>query len=304
MLKVVIVGDRGSGKTTFLGLLYATGVKSGSDKSDEFRFHAPYESLEEITGLFERLMSGGFPDKATKEGIHGVRFQLGYRRPRFLSRLRERAWDPGGFVTVHFTLLRAVETEVSRLLKGSVVARDREHEILDGDVVTVLLDSAKLGVGGPDAGSSPMGKFDDTIEGLLAVTHRLRARHGRNLVHPVFVFSKFDRVSKDVLRAAKVAANPPPVRQPGPRAAYAEALLEHNLPRTLARLRERDQGRSMFARPSYFFAWIRTAATAPGAPEKVHLRRVGVGGWEPEYSHDEYVAFLECLRGIAPRAGK
>ena len=80
MLQVAIVGDRDSGKTTFLGLLYAAQVKSGSDRADDFRFHATMESLEEITLVFQRLMSGSFPDSATKEGIHEMRVHLGYRR--------------------------------------------------------------------------------------------------------------------------------------------------------------------------------------------------------------------------------
>ena len=34
MLEVAIVGEPGSGKTTFLGLLYATQVRFGSDQAD------------------------------------------------------------------------------------------------------------------------------------------------------------------------------------------------------------------------------------------------------------------------------
>ncbi len=80
MPHVVIVGDRESGKATFLSLLYATQVKSGSDASDAFRFHADVDSLDEISEAFEQLMSGRFPDSATKEGMRGITFHLGYRR--------------------------------------------------------------------------------------------------------------------------------------------------------------------------------------------------------------------------------
>src|SRR5438046_2294320 len=79
MPHVVIVGDRESGKATFLSLLYATQVKSGSDASDAFRFHADVDSLDEISEAFEQLMSGNFPDSATKEGMRGVKFQRGDR---------------------------------------------------------------------------------------------------------------------------------------------------------------------------------------------------------------------------------
>src|SRR5438552_6359157 len=83
MPRVVIVGDRNSGKTTFLGLLYAAQVKFGSDKADGFRFHAAFESLDEISGVFQRLMSGSFPDAATKEGVREVSFRFGYPKNGF-----------------------------------------------------------------------------------------------------------------------------------------------------------------------------------------------------------------------------
>src|SRR2546430_14659620 len=72
MPHVVIVGDRGSGKTTVLALLYAAQVKSGATRADDFRFHVGLESLEEISEVFQQLMSGSFPDSAAKEGISSI----------------------------------------------------------------------------------------------------------------------------------------------------------------------------------------------------------------------------------------
>jgi len=40
-----LLGDRASGKTTFLGLLYSAQVKYGTGVQDDFRFHAPIQSL-------------------------------------------------------------------------------------------------------------------------------------------------------------------------------------------------------------------------------------------------------------------
>src|SRR6266849_1136174 len=93
MPRVVIVGNRNSGKTTFLGLLYAAQVKFGSERADDFRFHASFESLDEISGVFQRLMSGAFPDSATKEGVREIAFRLSPPRPRLgiLSRGRRNS---------------------------------------------------------------------------------------------------------------------------------------------------------------------------------------------------------------------
>src|SRR3989304_4316620 len=81
MLQVLIVGDRESGKTTFLTLLYAASVKSGSDKADEFRFHAPIESMETASILFQQLMAGALPHAVTKKGNDALTPHLGSRPP-------------------------------------------------------------------------------------------------------------------------------------------------------------------------------------------------------------------------------
>src|SRR5437867_547465 len=77
--RVVIVGDRNSGKTTFPGLLYAAQVKFRPDKADGLRFHAAFESLDEISGVGQRLPSGSFPDAATKEEAREIASRPGRR---------------------------------------------------------------------------------------------------------------------------------------------------------------------------------------------------------------------------------
>ena len=148
-----------------------------------------------------------------------------------------------------------------------------------------------------------MSKYDDAVESLLSAIQGLRGGGARQLLAPIFVFSKFDLVKPDVLRAANVAAAPPGVRDNRPRATYAEALLDRNLPRTLATVRASEKGRLGFARPAYFFSWVRIEGTSPGQPERIRLRRSGVAGWGPDYSGDECLAFLEYLGGLAARSG-
>lgn len=303
MPQVVIVGDRDSGKTTFLGLLYAAQVKSGSDKADDFRFHATFESLDEITGVFQRLMSGGFPDSATKEGIREISFHLGYRRTGrgIGSLLRPRGWDPGAFALFRFILLRTLENEISRLGKGSSVANGTSRNVLESDAIAILVDSRKLAVNAEDSQVGSMGKYDAAVESLMTAIQRWREHGGRRLLYPIFIFSKFDSVEPDALRVANVEAAPPGITKRGPRAAYAEALLDRSLPRTMAKVRARERRGLKFAKPSYFFSWVHTEGAVPGRSERVRLRHSGVVGWEPDYSRDEYLAFLECLWEIATR---
>src|SRR2546426_1445892 len=108
MPRVVIVGDRNSGKTTFLGLLYAAQVKCDSDKADGFRFHAAFESLDEISGVFQRLMSGSFPDAATKEVVRELAVRFAHRRSDLgvLSRRKFRGSSPDSSASFQLILLK------------------------------------------------------------------------------------------------------------------------------------------------------------------------------------------------------
>ncbi len=304
MPRIVIVGDQGSGKTTFLALLYAAQVKSGSDAADDFRFHVTFDSLDEITNIFQQLMSGSFPDSAAKEGIHEISFRLGYGRPRLriLSRLRSRQRPLGDSASFHFILLRNLADEISRFRSGSSVANWNLRDVLESDAIAILVDSGKLAVGAENPRLGSMENYDAAVESLLSTIQRSRTQGGRDLLYPIFIFSKFDSVKPEALRAANVEGTPPGVRETGPRTAYARALLDSNLPKTMATIGSRDPRGRKFPKPSFFFSWVHTESAGPGRAERIRLRRSGAAGWELDYSKDEYLAFVECLRKFAPHA--
>jgi len=305
MPNIVIVGDRESGKTTFLAFLYTAQVRSGSDRADDFRFHVAYESIDEISGVFQQVMSGNFPDSAAKEGIRSISFHLGYRRSGWgiWSRLRSPGWTPGAPASLQFILLRNLEDEMDRFRKGSSLGNAMLRDVLGSEAIAILVDGRKLARAGEDRQLGPMGKYDGAVEALLTALQRSRGRGSGTSLHPLFVFTKFDAVDPGALRAAAVEGEPPEVRKAGLRTAYGEALLDHNLPNTMARVRAPEPHGMRFTTPSYFFSWVRTEAAAPGRRERIRLRRGEGGGWEPDYSKDEYLALLECLWRIARDAG-
>ena len=302
----MIVGDRASGKTTFLALLYAAQVKSGSNRADDFRFHVAFESIDEISGVFQQVMSGTFPDSAVKEGIRGITFHLGYRKSGLgiLSRLRSRGWTPGTPASLRFVLLRNLEEEMDRFRKGSSLTNAMLRDVLDCEAIAILVDGRTLALADEDRQLGALGKYDGAVEALLTAMQGSRGRGSRRSLHPIFVFTKFDSVDPKALHAANVDGAPPEVKKTGLRTAYADALLDHNLPNTMARVRAPNPRGATFTTPSYFFSWVRTDAAATGRRERIRLRRSEGGGWEPDYSKDEYLALLGCFWEIARDAGE
>jgi len=301
MPRVVIVGARNSGKTTFLGLLYAAQVKFGSERADDFRFHASFESLDEISGVFQRLMSGAFPDSATKEGVREVTFRLSPPRPTFgiLSRRRRNSVSDDSDL-FRLILPRSFEDEVARSLEpSSLVGHMTLNEALVSDAIVIMVDATELAVSDEDVPHAPMAKVDAAVEALLTAIQRSRAHGEATSLQPIFVFSKFDRVDANSLRLLNLEAAPPDVRKRGPHAAYGKALVNRNMPKTIAAIEARRDRGLRFRAPAYFFSWVRTDHLAAGRGEKIRLRHSGAVGWEPDFSSDEYLAFLTCLGDIA-----
>ena len=302
--RVVIVGDRNSGKTTFLGLLYAAQVKFGSEKADDFRFHASFESLDEISGVFQRLMSGAFPDSATREGVREVTFRLSPPRPKLgivWRRKRNPVSDDSDLFRL--ILLKSFEDDMARSLEtGSSVGHMTLNEALVSDAIVIMVDATELAASDEQAPHAPMAKVDAAVEALLTAIQRSRAHGEATSVHPIFVFSKFDRVDPDSLRLLNLESAPPDVRKRGPHLAYGRTLADRNMPKTIAAIKARKDRGLRFEAPAYFFSWVRTDNAASGRGEKIRLRHSGAVGWEPDFSSDEYLAFLTCLGDIAADA--
>ena len=300
MLHAAILGDRGAGKTTFLGLLYATLVHSGAGKDDTLRFHASYESLEEVTTLFQRLMSGGFPDSAIKEGLHELRFTLGLGKARRgLLHRGATTWNADTAASVHFTLPGSLGEERPAFIEGSTIGTGPWRDVLDADALILLADSTKLAPKRETAERGSMAGYDGHVDALFSAIQRWRSRSGHEFLHPVFLLSKFDGLDPAVLKASDLEPDPPELAKGAARAAYASALLQPSLPHILATIRGKSRGRLRFGEPAYFFSWVRREAGAPGAPERIKLRRMESGGWEPEYPRQEYLALLGHLADIA-----
>src|SRR5881397_2746981 len=75
-----VLGDRASGKTTFLGLLYAAQVHYGTGLQDSFRFSASPQSLKYMSAVYQNMKDGYFPSATLKDEMSLVEFIFGYRK--------------------------------------------------------------------------------------------------------------------------------------------------------------------------------------------------------------------------------
>src|SRR3989442_15601542 len=275
MPRVVIVGDRNAGKTTFLGLVYGAQVKFGWDKADGFRFPAAFESLDEISGVFQRLMSGSFPDAATKEGVRAIAFRLSHRRTGLgiLSRRKSRGSSSESSASFQLILLKSFEDEMARSGDRGSVDQRTLSSALTGDAIVIMVDATSLAAADEEGELAPLGKYDEAVASLLMAIQRSRDQAPDKFLHPIFVLSKFDQVDPEVLRRVGLDAYPPDVSKKGPHAEYAKRLVDPSMPKTMAAIRSGGRRGLQFPPPSNFFSWVRTVELAPAPTDGLRLPR-------------------------------
>ncbi len=302
MSSALVLGDRGSGLTTFVGLLYTAQVRLGIDAADEFRFHAEREAIRQLEAIYGEIGAGRFPSRDADWEDRPLSFVFGYRQGKIRGLGRHEGAEGIGFDTV--------ELQFSSLLTGAVVEVRDHNAVFDASmrrslrsqIVIPLIDASTLSPepnGGPE---SPVARQDRTLAGTLDLLGKFLAtepdRHARRL-YPLFVVTKTDMLELETLRRLDAPSGLPEEWSPEARRALGFRLLRTYFPETAAFLEARRRASGVtVAPPDWYFSRLSTEGS--GHELKIQRRsRVPVGGWEPVYSFEEYRALIESLGKIS-----
>ncbi len=186
-----LLGDRASGKTTFLGLLYAAQVRYGTGVQDDFRFHAPMASLGMMSAVYEGMKDGRFPSATLKEEITELGFIFGYLR-KIVGKLPYSGED------------------IEEFIDTGIASRPLIQQLLKSVVVGVLVDCSKMTTEIDTPVYKKMLRYDSTVAKLIVAFQTYKKQEYDRLkdsgihpepprIYPVFVMSKFDTLHDDVL---------------------------------------------------------------------------------------------------------
>src|SRR3989442_732708 len=231
-----LLGDRASGKTTFLGLLYAAQVRYGTGVQDDFRFHAPMASLGMMSAVYEGMKDGRFPSATLKEEITELGFIFGYLR-KIVGKLpyyiRQQNWAHP-FSTLRFSAYDVSGEDIEEFIDSGIASRPLIQQLLKSVVVGVLVDCSKMTTEIDTPVYKKMLRYDSTVAKLIVAFQTYKKQEYDRLkdsgihpepprIYPVFVMSKFDTLHDDVLaRLGLHRGFPERKRQ---RKEYPEALL-------------------------------------------------------------------------------
>jgi hypothetical protein len=179
----------------------------------------------------------------------------------------------------------------------------------------ILVDCSKMTTEIDSPVFRQMLKYDSEVASLLVSLQTYKKQEfsrmktqglsvGNPVIYPAIILSKFDSVRDEVLVKLGLHRGVPPGDQKRKRKEYAEALLRVFMPQTLSQIRGGKVAGVNFDQAAYFFSWVRTetaeAGMLPvGVPRIVRKGFSADGGAEPDFSYDDYVAFIEHFRNVA-----
>jgi hypothetical protein len=304
MSSALVVGDRGSGLTTFVGLLYTAQVRLGTEEADEFRFHADRETIRQLEAIYGELGAGRFPERDISWEEHPLSFLLGFRNGKLRGLPRRGPQEEGGFGTVRVQVGGISTQELAELREHDAILEESTRRLLRSQVIIPLVDASRL-LPEPDGPGSPgLARLDSTLAATLDLVGRFlaaeRNRRARTL-YPLFVLTKLDRCPPETL--VQLRAPPGPLAE-WPRIArqgFGRRVLERYLPETMLYLAPSGRGSDLAIEPPEWF-FSRLALTEDrGGPRIVRRSLAPVGGWEPDYPFEEYRALIERIAQLAQR---
>jgi hypothetical protein len=303
MASALVLGERGCGLTTFVGLLYTAQVRLGTENADEFRFHAARESIQQMEAVYGELGAGRFPAADIDWERHPLSFVFGFRRGH-------AAWFAGGggsgeqgFSTVRFQVGGMPADVVSELRDHDAILDSPTLRLLRSPIQIPLVDGAWLVPDHSSIAALPLARYDqhlaatlDLLRKFLAADRNRRARQ----MFPLFVVTKFDRVQPETLKTLGAPDGPPEGWTPEARQRLGQAILQGYLPATASFLTRAADDGVRLAGPEWYFSGLRTEEK--GDEIRILRRRISpFSGWEPEYPFEEFRGMLVRIGELAGR---
>ena len=304
MGSALVVGDRGSGLTTFVGLLYAAQLRLGTEEGDQFRFSADRETIRQLEGIYGELVAGRFPEWDADWDTHPLAFVFGFRSGTFPRLGGTGVRHDGGFDSFRVRVGGISVDSVAELSEHDAILEDPTRQLLRSPVVLPLVDASRLGPLAKEMDPRPLERYDRLLAATLDLLGRFvstnRSRKLRTL-HPIFVVTKFDQCPPETLERLHVPAGSPASWPAGVRETIGQTLLTSYLPETLRLFRSRKGGTGGgLAPPSWCYSSLQLVP-GPDGPRIARRSRIPVGGWEPEYPFEEYRRLIHQLAALAHR---
>src|SRR5580692_5972661 len=214
MCPAALLGDRASGKTTFLGALYAAEVQYGTARSDSFRFFAPPASLAMMSHIYKVMVNGSFPDATLKYEMDKIQFTFGFKtlvgKGMDLLKVRAESRFLKPWKGVRFAAYDVSGEDIQEYITSGVASSPIIKQLLESYVVVILVDCSRMTLDNTSPNFRKMVTYDGEIAKLIVNFATYKAeeharqqaagkKSGRLRIFPAIVLTKTDMIRPEVL---------------------------------------------------------------------------------------------------------
>ncbi len=310
MCPAALLGDRASGKTTFLGALYAAEVQYGTSRADTFRFFAPPDSLTLMSNIYKFMVNGSFPDATLKYEMDKVRFTFGFKtlvgKGMDFLKVRSDSRFLRPWKGVQFAAYDVSGEDVQEYITSGVASSPIIKQLLESYAVVILVDCSRMTLDTTSPSFRKMVNYDGEIAKLIVnfATYKTQEyerqkaagkKPSRLRIFPAIVLTKTDQLSETLLHQIGLPPGIPSDYDSKERRDFCEELLRVFLPQTLSQLRG---ARVEAGGPSFDQAQVLCQLDPHG-----HRRRRHGPGGRPEDQVEAAGGGVRCPDGFLGQRG-
>jgi len=328
---VSIVGGRGTGKTVFVGLLGNTAINYSVEVKQRFRYFASPEAVTKIQEIVQSLKLRQWPQATLKGSLSEYKFSFAYSKSligilkgKFMGSFKRLESPEREFYNIiDFSVYDISGEDAEVVFRAASLARDRGSSVLemipgtletalDCNVIVFLVDSSKTTIDNSRPEYKEMLEYDGLMASLMSLVALYRSKkYGveAGKLFPVFVFTKFDLVDKEVLKVLGIPEN-------FDRWLWDNSRYRTEIEERLTKLMKRFYQHTLaiiyggvimnvpLEKARMFVSYLMTELSEEGTPVPRVVKASDNASYDIAYSRSEYVRFIEHFGMIADKIKK
>lgn len=202
-MAVSIIGTRGCGKSTFIGLLYQAMERYSNENPNEFIYYVTAETGEKIYDIRNNMLSGEYPAATTRNQLEQLKFLLGFRpkpHEQVVNTFKNfaRFGKYGNFLGMILSVYDISGEDVEEYRHNKSINKEIK-QVFDADILVIIIDTSKFTNSTLGRKYRKMLYYDKELAIILSsyVEYRNKTKINEKL-HPIFIFAKIDALDAEI----------------------------------------------------------------------------------------------------------
>lgn len=202
-MSVSIIGTRGCGKSTFIGLLHQ-GMEMYTNKNpDNFVYYVTAEVGDKILDIRNNLLQGEYPAATTRHQLEQLRFLIGFRPGKYekivnLFKNFSSFGDYGDYLGMILSVYDIAGEDIQEFRINKTVNRILK-QVFDSNILVIIIDCAKFTNSTSGRKYVDMLEYDKELAVIISAYVEYRSKGDfKEKLNPIFVFAKMDALDTEI----------------------------------------------------------------------------------------------------------